>query len=315
MEQTNVSDRPQGIQDVPNQIEDKVLKTAAMFFGHELLPYLGIKGRMAAVAPTEQIHLDVRRMEEDFNFIMEDGVLRHLEFESDQITEKDLRRFREYEAFLSLTSGRQVITTVLCSAHVRNPKTRLNCGINVYRIELVRIKDADADHVFNDLDMKLRQGGRLTRSDLFPLLLAPLMSGNMDVCGRICRGMDILCMAQVDADKDDIRRMEAVLYAWAVKFLNKTDLAKLKERMGMTLLGQMLMEDGIRKGLEKGLEKGEMIKLISLVMKKARKGLSPDETAEVLEEDIRVITRIYDAVEECPNQDEYTIYERLSQQP
>lgn len=73
MEQTNVSDRPQGIQDVPNQIEDKVLKTAAMFFGHELLPYLGIKGRMAAVAPTEQIHLDVRRMEEDFNFIMEDA--------------------------------------------------------------------------------------------------------------------------------------------------------------------------------------------------------------------------------------------------
>ena len=72
MEQTNVSDRPQGIQDVPNQIEDKVLKTAAMFFGHEL-PYLGIKGRMAAVAPTEQIHLDVRRMEEDFNFIMEDA--------------------------------------------------------------------------------------------------------------------------------------------------------------------------------------------------------------------------------------------------
>ena len=56
---------------------------------------------------------------------------------------------------------------------------------------MVRIKDADADHVFNDLDMKLRQGGRLTRSDLFPLLLAPLMSGNMDVCGRICRGMDI----------------------------------------------------------------------------------------------------------------------------
>ena len=73
MEQTNVSDRPQGIQDVPNQIEDKVLKPPAMFFGHELLPYLGIKGRMAAVAPTEQIHLDVRRMEEDFNFIMEDA--------------------------------------------------------------------------------------------------------------------------------------------------------------------------------------------------------------------------------------------------
>ena len=157
MEQTNVSDRPQGIQDVPNQIEDKVLKTAAMFFGQELLPYLGVKGRMTAIAPTEQVHLDVRRMEEDFNFIMEDGVLRHLEFESDPITEKDLRRFREYEAFLSLTSGHQVITTVLCSADVRNPKTSLNCGINIYRIALVRIKDDDADRVFNDLETKMGQ--------------------------------------------------------------------------------------------------------------------------------------------------------------
>ena len=307
MEQSNVSYKPRDVLDAPSQIEDKVLKTAAMFFGQELLPYLGVKGRMTAIAPTEQVHLDVRRMEEDFNFIMEDGVLRHLEFESDPITEKDLRRFREYEAFLSLTSGHQVITTVLCSADVRNPKTNLNCGINVYRIELVRIKDDDADRVFNDLEMKMGQGGRLTRSDLFPLLLAPLMSGNMDICGRICRGMDILRMAQVDADKDDIRHMEAVLYALAIKFLNKTDLAKVKEMMGMTLLGQMLMEDGIKKGLKKG----EMTKLISQVIKKAKKGLSPEETAEILEEDPMVISRIYHAVKEYPDMDEDGIYRQL----
>lgn len=306
MEQSNVSYKPLDVLDAPSQIEDKVLKTAAMFFGQELLPYLGVKGRMTAIAPTEQVHLDVRRMEEDFNFIMEDGVLRHLEFESDPITEKDLRRFREYEAFLS-PSGHQVITTVLCSADVRNPKTNLNCGINVYRIELVRIKDDDADRVFNDLEMKMGQGGRLTRSDLFPLLLAPLMSGNMNICGRICRGMDILRMAQVDADKDDIRHMEAVLYALAIKFLNKTDLAKVKEMMGMTLLGQMLMEDGIKKGLKKG----EMTKLISQVMKKAKKGLSPEETAEILEEDPMVISRIYHAVKEYPDMDEDGIYRQL----
>ena len=172
---------------------------------------------------------------------------------------------------------------------------------------MVRIKDDDADRVFNDLEMKMGQGGRLTRSDLFPLLLAPLMSGNMDICGRICRGMDILRMAQVDADKDDIRHMEAVLYALAIKFLNKTDLAKVKEMMGMTLLGQMLMEDGIKKGLKKG----EMTKLISQVMKKAKKGLSPEETAEVLEEDLTVISRIYNAVKEHPDMDEDGIYRQL----
>ena len=52
----------------------------------------------------------------------------------------------------------------------------------------------------------------------------------------------------------------------------------------MTLLGQMLMEDGI--------EKGEMTKLVSLVMKKMKKGLSPEETAELLEESPDCVSRI-----------------------
>ena len=62
--------------------------------------------------------------------------------------------------------------------------------------------------------------------------------------------------------------MEAMFYALAIKFLDKTELRKVKEKINMTLLGQMLMEDGI--------EKGEMTKLVSLVMKKMKKGLSPD---------------------------------------
>ena len=57
------------IQDTPNQLEDKVLKTAAMFFGQDLLPYLGVKGRITGIVPTEQVHLELRRMEEDFKIL------------------------------------------------------------------------------------------------------------------------------------------------------------------------------------------------------------------------------------------------------
>ena len=39
--------------------------------------------------------------------------------------------------------------------------------------------------------------------------------------------------------------MEAMFYALAIKFLDKTELRKVKEKINMTLLGQMLMEDGI----------------------------------------------------------------------
>ena len=33
-----------------SQLEDKVMKTAAQFFGEDLLPYAGVKGRIARVA-------------------------------------------------------------------------------------------------------------------------------------------------------------------------------------------------------------------------------------------------------------------------
>ena len=59
--------------------------------------------------------------------------------------------------------------------------------------------------------------------------------------------------------------MEAVLYTFAMKFLNKKQLKKIKEMMNMTILGEMILKDGIKKGrkegrkegIEKGIEKGE----------------------------------------------------------
>ena len=50
--------------------------------------------------------------------------------------------------------------------------------------------------------------------------------------------------------------MQSVLYALAVKFLDRDELAMIKERIGMTVLGKMLFEDGVEKGIEKGIEKG-----------------------------------------------------------
>ena len=42
-----------------------------------------------------------------------------------------------------------------------------------------------------------------------------------------------------------------MLYAFADKFLKGKDLEKVKEEISMTKLGEMLVEDGIKKGEEK----------------------------------------------------------------
>ena len=47
--------------------------------------------------------------------------------------------------YLSLIHICPVITTVLCTSHVRRIKQELVTGINVYRIQVIRIKDRNAD--------------------------------------------------------------------------------------------------------------------------------------------------------------------------
>ncbi len=54
-------------------LEDRALKAAAQFMGQELFPFLGIEGTMKRIAPTEQVHMEIRDLMEDFNFEMEDG--------------------------------------------------------------------------------------------------------------------------------------------------------------------------------------------------------------------------------------------------
>ena len=55
------------------QIEDRAMKVAAMYFGQELLRTLGIKGEIRRAGPTEQVHLEVKDMSEDFNFVLRTG--------------------------------------------------------------------------------------------------------------------------------------------------------------------------------------------------------------------------------------------------
>lgn len=60
--------------------------------------WLGIQEKALRTVSTEIVKLETRHMYEDFLYEMENGMYYHFEFESDSISEEDLKRFREYEA-------------------------------------------------------------------------------------------------------------------------------------------------------------------------------------------------------------------------
>ena len=229
--------------------EDRALKAAAQFFGRELLPLLGVKEVIRGVAPTEQVRLEIKDFQEDFNFWMEKGYIYHLEFESDEIVLEDMRRFRCYEAVLSYNYGAEVITCVVCTGRKGKVTDRIKEGINVYRVRLLWLRDGDADQVLREAEER-QAAGVLDRQSLVQLLLTPLMSGEMARKERILKSLKMIRGEREAVDEAEKRQMESVLYALAMKFLTKEELEEVWEVFRMTVLGEILVEHGKEIGIE-----------------------------------------------------------------
>ena len=227
--------------------EDRALKAAAQFMGKELLPLLGVKCAIKRVAPTEQIYLQTEAFSEDFNYELLEGGLLHLEFESDVITKEDLRRFRVYEALLSYQYKTAVTTCVICTAAAKNIPNELKEGINSYRVQIVRLKNWNADEIISALEVKQRNMS-LEREELLRLILTPLMGGKMPQPERIRRSFQLLREEQKIRKTSELSQMQAVLYTLAEKFLSVGEMQKIKEEIHMTRLGQMIFDDGLEEG-------------------------------------------------------------------
>ena len=241
--------------DGPAHSEDLALKSAAAYFGDELIHWLGIRERALRAVPTEMVELETRHMYEDFLYEMENGMYYHFEFESDSISIEDLRRFREYEASTARIYKAPVVTYVICSSEVKNLRDSITEGINTYRVSLIRLKDENGDLLLEQLAEK--NTGDLTRADIIPLLFSPLMGGRFGQKERILRCIEVLKNAETIFPQNDIRKMEAILYTFAVKFLDDDELKSIKEAVAMTKLGQMIWNDALEKGREEGEKIGQ----------------------------------------------------------
>ena len=241
--------------DGPAHSEDLALKSAAAYFGDELIHWLGIRERALRAVPTEMVELETRHMYEDFLYEMENGMYYHFEFESDSISIEDLRRFREYEASTARIYKAPVVTYVICSSEVKNLRDSITEGINTYRVSLIRLKDENGDRLLEQLAEKT--AGDLTREDIIPLLFSPLMGGRFRQKERILRCIEVLKNAETIFPQNDIRKMEAILYTFAVKFLDDDELKSIKEAVAMTKLGQMIWNDALEKGREEGEKIGQ----------------------------------------------------------
>ena len=261
------------------QHEDAVIKISMQFFADELLPYFNIEGKVISFAPTELVHLELQKLFQDFNLVMEDGTWKHFEFQSTNEGLIGLKRFRAYESLTSYHHKVVVETYVLFSGNIKNPMTEFTEGFNTYRIKPIIMQNYNADEFLAKLEQKQNNGETIIKEDLIPLVLCPLMGGESATKDRINKAYRII-RKTTDVKKEDTAKIEAMLYAMADKFLDVVDLEKLKEEIAMTRLGQMIWEEGRESMLLELIQDG----LLTIKDAAIRLSISEEEVKKLLEE-------------------------------
>ena len=232
--------------------EDAVMKMGVDYFRDTILKSLGIDYEFVDVGSTELVELTIHSMYMDFTFLTKEKFYIHIEFQTTDKGESDLRRFLAYDAVYSHKTGKNVITYVIYSGGIQSVKAELNMGLFTYRIQPVYLKEKSADDVFDRLSEKQRHGEKLTKEDYAILSLTPLMSGTMQMKDKI-RTAILLTKRNADLTAE---KTTAMLYTLADKFLDNADLDEIKEVVVMTRIGQMLLDEGIERGIERGMERG-----------------------------------------------------------
>ena len=236
------------------QHEDAAMKTLALFFAEELFPLLDIKGKVKRVAPTEIVHLELKKLYQDFNYEMDDDSWVHLEFQSTNEGIQGLKRFRTYEALTSYQYGVAVTTYVLFSGNIKNPITEYSEGINTYRVHPIIMQGRNADELLQRLELKIQNRERITKEELVELAMCSLMSGESSQKERFHRSFMVMheITGHLPIDKAKIK---AVMYAMAEKFLDEMDLEEIKEDLKMWKIGKILMDEGRNEGAIEATQK------------------------------------------------------------
>lgn len=89
-------------------------------------------------------------------------------------------------------------------------------------------------------------------------------------------------------------------------------LSSHRQEVKNMLMTEFNEELFLKREREWALEEGRLLILISLVRKKIQKSMSPQEIADLLEEDISIITGIYDILNTYPNLDDNAIFEEYA---
>jgi hypothetical protein len=233
--------------------KDIILKRLVDGLRGEFLARFGLHlAPIVAALPTELPVLTVRAQRTDLLFLLEDGTILHLEF---QTTKKpaDLLRFAFYNLEVHAHYGNRVYTIILHGPGIASAPSVRDSGSNVFTVRNLLLGMEDGDAILKRLQEKQAGGEPFTATDRLDIVLLPLMRHTDPLESVLTDIADVARTLPIDQQEQTI----GALVGMAYHYVDEATSEKLLEALRMTNALEAFLEEGIAKGIAQGIEQGK----------------------------------------------------------
>ncbi len=242
--------------DIARERNDIVLKRLAAVFKGTVLNRFGLDlPPIVGPLPTALPLLTARMREADYVFLLADGSLLHLEFQTKR-EKGDLARFTAYSTALHQAHDlTPVHTVVVWGAQVGRMETSHVMGSVTLTADHILLSEEDGTGQLEQLAAKVERGEALDDKDRLTLALLPLMHQRRPLA-------DKAAAATLKTVAGALPREERTLVVEALTVLaqlamDETQIRELLEVLTMAYAVNEMIEDALRRGQADGKAEGK----------------------------------------------------------
>ena len=217
--------------------------------------------KIVDILPTNLPVIESNELRLDNLFLLSDGSLAIIDYESSFSRENFVkylnyiaRVIRRFAVRRELKDLKQLKMVVIYTADVERAEERYDLGGLILIVESAYLIHLDGSQIYDRLKHKIDAGEKLAEEELMELMILPLT-----VKGKKRKQETIekaVTLGKRLPDREGQLKVIAGILTFTDKVIDRAYAKKLEEEMQMTLVGQMLMEEGYQRGMEKGKEKG-----------------------------------------------------------
>lgn len=215
--------------------------------------------KIVDILPTNLPVIESNELRLDNLFLLSDGSLAIIDYESSFSRENFVkylnyiaRVIRRFAIRRELKDLKQLKMVVIYTADVERAEERYDLGGLILVVESAYLIHLDGSQIYDRLKSKIDAGEKLTEEELMKLMILPLtVKGKKRKQETIEKAVNL---GKRLPDREGQLKVIAGILTFTDKVIDRAYAKKLEEEMQMTLVGQMLMEEGYQRGMEKGIQ-------------------------------------------------------------